>query len=94
MSHVSRIVGLRDAGVVHEHVEPAEPSTAVGDRMLRRRAGVEMSADDQLGLGPARVDERDGLGAAVLVEVDDDDPRTLRGEPHRGGAAEAGRRCR
>ena len=87
MFHVS-LIGLRDARVVDEHVEPAEPRHRALDRALRARERGDV-ADHELRVGAGRGHAPARLFAALLVEVGDDDPGAFLGESLRRGAAES-----
>ena len=93
MSSYSRsieVAGQRDAGVVDDHVDPAEVLGHGGG--VRRERGavghVEAVGADLAGAGV--LDQVDGLGEPGLVDVGEREQRALAGEVERQRAADAG----
>ena len=79
---------LEDAGVVDQHVEPAEPLGGRGREAVAEGA-VGQVAGDELGLGArGRGPVGDGL-AACLVAAGEQQARTRRGEDPGDGRADA-----
>jgi hypothetical protein len=90
---VDEIGGVARAGVVDQHVEPAE---RVGELSRSRGRGRERQQVEPADLGPAavRLDLGRGLARSLLVLVPGDpDVEATAGERNRGGLADAGVRA-
>jgi hypothetical protein len=71
------LVGIQDAGVVHQHVDAAE-TLERGLRHRRHRGLVADVGGERQRLSPSRLDRRRGLLGAL--DVDRHDPGALGGE--------------
>ena len=87
---VDEVAGERDAGVVDDHVDPAELRRPRRRRTPRTPRGRRRRAGRCAPPGARLLGEDDGLGEALLVDVGQREQGALAGEVERERAADAG----